>query len=656
MSDTFPTKKAKVTPQKKPTFRLSSGPIEIVYGDKQKSEETYRTIFENTGTAMVIIEDDDTISLANVEFEKMSGYTKKQVENKKKWMEFFAEEDLEFMEKYHKLRRIFPDVAPRNYEARFKSRNGKIKHVYLTVAIIPGTNKTVGSVMDITKQKEAERILEKRIREFNMLYRIHSHIRMALGFGVVLNNVAKDIAQVFSDKVCVEIVFDKKRYRTKKCKDLIHKFEEPVMVHGIQRGLIRVGYPEPVSISDKSPFTSEERKLVETAAQILARHAVGREAVERYRKVVKKAVTGIYIVEKGIIRYANARFYKIFKCTKNNVLGRQIDDFILGCPFYKEVAVDPKISSLRSITKGRLKNGQEIDLDVVYQKIDYHGKPAVLGHVHDITNIKRAEKRMKHFNEELKQLVDEKTHRLEIANKRLQSLNELKDEFIAVASHELRSPLTSIRGYLSFLVEQETLDQMPDSAKQYLLRTYNNAESLNHLVNNILDVSRLDTGRFELQTINTDVVQLAQNIIDSLSFQAGERNITINFKNPSCLDKLMLEIDPIRISQVLRNLLDNAIKYSRRDKQITVEVTTDWGFAIIKISDQGIGIPKAKMKYIFDKFSQFKDTGTKYKGGAGLGLFIAKRIIQLHGGIIKVESEKNKGTVFTIQLPLIANQ
>ena len=473
----------------------------------------------------------------------------------------------------------------------------------------------------------------------------------------LLSGVGGDVDPVvFNDDVFVEIVFDKKRYSTKKCKDLIHKLEEPIMVHGIQRGLICVGYPRSVFKSSKSPFASAERKLVETAARILARHVVGREAVERYRKVVKKAVTGIYIVENGIVRYANARFCKIFKCKKKNILGRHINDFILGCPFCKQVALDPKISSLRSVTKGRLKNGQEIDLDVVYQKIDYHGKPAALGHVHDITEIKKAERSMKHFNEELKQLVEEKTYRLEIANKRLQSLNELKDEFIAVASHELRSPLTSIRGYLSFLVEQETLDQLPDFVKQYLLRTYSNAESLNHLVNNILDVSRLDTGRFELQTVKTDLIKLTQSIIDSLSFQAVEKNITIDLNNPSCPDKLMIEIDPIRISQVLRNLLDNAIKYSGRNKQINVEITTDWGFAIVKISDQGIGIPKTKMKHVFDKFAQFKGKNTKYRGGAGLGLFIAKRIVQLHGGIIKVESERNRGTAFTIQLPLIASQ
>ena len=120
-------------------------------------------------------------------------------------------------------------------------------------------------------------------------------------------------------------------------------------------------------------------------------------------------------------------------------------------------------------------------------------------------------------------------------------------------------------------------------------------------MNNILDVSRLDTGRFELQTVGTDLIQLTKNIIDSLSFQANERNLEIDFKNLSGLDKLMLDIDPIRISQVLRNLLDNAIKYSRPNKQIIVEVVKDLGFAFIKISDQGVGIPKTKMKQIFIK-------------------------------------------------------
>ncbi|MBU1682580.1 HAMP domain-containing histidine kinase, partial [Patescibacteria group bacterium] len=293
-----------------------------------------------------------------------------------------------------------------------------------------------------------------------------------------------------------------------------------------------------------------------------------------------------------------------------------------------------------------------IDLDVVMQRIDHHGQEAILGRVHDVTLLKEAERRLKGFNEELKKTVAEKTQHLEEANKRLQSLNEMKDEFIAVTSHELRSPLTSVRGYLSFLVEKESLEELPEPIQQYLLRAYHNTESLNYLVNNILDVSRLEMGRFDLQLNPTDLIQLTKSTIDGVSFQIDEKKLKINFRNLTSSKKLMLKLDDIRISQVLRNLLDNAIKFSRIGKAITVKLRKTKHFAVVEIVDQGVGIPKAKIEQIFDKFIQVKDVDTRYKGGAGLGLFIAKRIIELHCGTIDAESRKRHGTKFTLKLPL----
>ena len=103
---------------------------------------------------------------------------------------------------------------------------------------------------------------------------------------------------------------------------------------------------------------------------------------------------------------------------------------------------------------------------------------------------------------------------------------------------------------------------------------------------------------------------------------------------------------------MLRNLIDNAIKFSKRGKSIFVEINTNSKFIDIKIIDEGIGIPKSQIENVFDKFIQVKSTETKFKGGAGLGLFISRRIIELHGGIMKAESTMHKGTTFTIQLPL----
>ena len=333
------------------------------------------------------------------------------------------------------------------------------------------------------------------------------------------------------------------------------------------------------------------------------------------------------------------------------MIGHPVREFFTDYSGSQKLRSRHSLSSYRYTTRLKQSNEKFLDVEIMIQNITHRGEKAILGRVYDVTFIKKAETRLRDFNLNLKQKVAEKTADLKRANKRLQSLSDLKDEFIAVTSHELRSPLTSIRGYLSFLIEDEVLNSVPESVRQYLFRAYYHTESLNHLVNNILDVSRLDLGRFDLQMTNTNLVELTRSIVDGLSFQANEKGLKVDFKCDIPSSELMVRIDLIRISQVLRNLMDNAIKFSRHGQKIIVSVGAKKDFALIQVIDYGVGIPQEKLEEIFDKFMQIRNVDTRYKGGAGLGLFIARRIIELHGGTITVESGKDKGATFSIRLP-----
>ncbi|OQX60285.1 hypothetical protein B5M50_01305, partial [candidate division KSB1 bacterium 4484_219] len=163
----------------------------------RKSEKMYRTIFETTGTATIIIEEDTTISLANTEFTRLCGYSKGEIEGKKSWTEFFLKEDLERMIEYHHLRRMDPDAAPRNYEARLVNRKGDVRDVFITVAMIPGTRKSVASFLDITERKHMEDALRKSESKYRFLFEKSTVLNSIID----INGIIVDVNSSFLEKL-----------------------------------------------------------------------------------------------------------------------------------------------------------------------------------------------------------------------------------------------------------------------------------------------------------------------------------------------------------------------------------------------------------------------------------------------------------------------
>jgi signal transduction histidine kinase len=247
------------------------------------------------------------------------------------------------------------------------------------------------------------------------------------------------------------------------------------------------------------------------------------------------------------------------------------------------------------------------------------------------------------------------TEELERANVELSKLSDLKSEFISTVSHELRTPLTAIKEGIN-LVQDGSLGEINEEQKNYLTLSKRNAIRLEELINDILDLSKLEAGKMVVNRVPFNIDRLVNSAIDNLVSIANKKALCIKNSISSNLPKVFA--DDAKIMRVLTNLLSNAIKFTDSGGKITFSggVLEDNKFVEISITDTGIGIPKEEQHRLFDKFSQIDRLQEKrdYKG-TGLGLAICKHIIKLHNGNIKVDSEKDKGSTFSFRL-LIYNE
>jgi len=227
-------------------------------------------------------------------------------------------------------------------------------------------------------------------------------------------------------------------------------------------------------------------------------------------------------------------------------------------------------------------------------------------------------------------------------------ISRLKSEFVSNVSHELKTPLALIRMF------GETLDSgiVTDEAKrrQFYRIIRKESERLTHLINNVLDFSRMDAGGKEYNFREADIVDVVKSSLEAYKFQISDNGFNIESNLPG--ESINLKIDTDAISQVLLNLLNNAVKYSDKEKYIGVKVSKNSELAMISVTDHGVGISKEELKKIFEKFYRVSTVRTKETPGSGLGLTLAKHIVEAHGGTIEVISEVGKGSRFTIRLPL----
>ena len=510
----------------------------------RKSEKMYRTIFETTGTATIIIEEDTTISLANTEFTRLCGYSKGEIEGKKSWTEFFLKEDLERMIEYHHLRRMDPDAAPRNYEARLVNRKGDVRDVFITVAMIPGTRKSVASFLDITERKHMEDALRKSESKYRFLFEKSTVLNSIID----INGIIVDVNSSFLEKL---------------------------------------GYSKDEVVGkDALDFIVPEQR-------------------ERVSAFLEKDFKGKYTPEIEVDVYAK----------------------------------DGSIHTILFSSGAALLYEDDLPTGILITGID-------------ITDRKRAEELAK--SQERQLLQADKMATLGI--------------LVSGVAHEINNPnnfimlnakiLSRVWDDITPILEEHyksqgdfTLAGMPytkahSRIAQLIAGISEGAERIQKIVQNLKDFARQDRGDLDqpvdINAVIRSAVLIVSNLIkkstDRFSVEYGENlpRIRGNFQ---------------QLEQVIINLITNscqALPNKERGIIVSTSFARDSKHIIVKVQDEGIGIPSENLKHILDPFFTTK----RDSGGTGLGLSVSYSIVKNHSGDLNFTSESGKGTTAIIRLPV----
>ncbi len=313
-----------------------------IENDLQQSETFYKTLFENTGTASIIVDEDTTILMANTQFEKLSGYSKDDIESKKSWNEMVSKEDLEMMEKYHYMRRNDIESLPENYEAKLIDKEGNIKIILINVAMIPGTKKCIASLTDLTELKKVEELLQTILKRFyTILSNMRASVLLVTEENIIefanpsfcdyfnLNESPKNLVGLKASEMIKKIknVYQYPDEEIRRIQEIVNHWQpvigEEVHMHG-GRACLRDFIP--IFVGDK-PYGRLWLHLDITERKMIEKQLADNE--RKYRYIVEKSTAGMFILdENGLIKYLNEQMAQIVGYTKDEMLRKHIENFV----------------------------------------------------------------------------------------------------------------------------------------------------------------------------------------------------------------------------------------------------------------------------------------------------------------------------------------
>jgi len=377
-------------------------------------------------------------------------------------------------------------------------------------------------------------------------------------------------------------------------------------------------------------------------------------AAERRARAIVEGATDVILEcdSKGRIVFANPAVERMLGYTPAELHGQEIEILLPEslraghvthrAAYSRRPAPRPMGSGLKLVA--RRKDGSLIPVDINLSPIEAEGGVHhTVAVVRDITERRRAEEMREHYEAELA----EKNRQLEQRNLEVERANQLKSEFLASMSHELRSPLHTVIGFAELLLEQIE-GPLTEKQRRFVHNIHADSGHLLAIINDILDLSKIEAGRLDLRKENFDLARAVSDAVAIIGAQAAAKGITLR---TDVEPDVVLHADPLRFKQILLNLLTNAVKFTPEGGRVSV--TSSWrnDKVAVTVSDTGIGIAPEHQRVIFDKFRQVGVATKGVREGTGLGLAITKRLVEQHGGSIWVESAPGKGSQFTFTMP-----
>lgn len=377
----------------------------------------------------------------------------------------------------------------------------------------------------------------------------------------------------------------------------------------------------------------------------------------RYRKLLHAAPDAILEVnEEGRILILNEAVERMFGYSRAELLGLSVDQLVPAsmrgghAQHRAAYAAHPKARPMGTglELQGQRKDGSLFPVEISLSPNWIDGALHVIASVRDITERKSVENRIRALREQYTAELTIKNEQLEARNREVEQANRQKNEFLASMSHELRTPLHTIIGFSELLTEQLE-GPLGEKQQRFVGHILQDARHLLELINEILDISKIESGRLELKRESFDFSKAVEEVLAGIRHQAATRNIALENQNRF---QSSLYADRLRIKEILYNLLSNAVKFTPEGGRVWVEAFGEDNTLRVSVCDTGIGIPEKEYPSIFEKFYQVGDATGVIREGTGLGLPITKHLVELHGGTISVESKPGKGSSFRLTLPL----